>query len=104
MFKRERRFKKIGVLFLCIAVFITLFSTEINVLAVENFDYSTAFKNSIIFYDANKCGKEVTANNAFSWRRAPSMSPACCKRRSSHGSRPAFSLQPRLPSPTRLLT
>jgi endoglucanase len=36
----------------------------------REFDYSLALKNSIIFYDANKCGKDVETNNEFSWRSA----------------------------------
>lgn len=33
-------------------------------------DYSTALKDSILFYDASKCGKDVAVNNVFSWRGA----------------------------------
>jgi hypothetical protein len=40
------------------------------VFAAANPDYATAFKDSIIFYDANKCGKDAGENNAFSWRGA----------------------------------
>ena len=36
----------------------------------EKTDYSLALKNSIIFYDSNKCGKDVETNNEFSWRSA----------------------------------
>ncbi|MFZ5986164.1 MAG: glycoside hydrolase family 9 protein [Bacillota bacterium] len=39
-------------------------------LAAENYDYSAALKNSILFYDANKCGKDVDKDNYFSWRKA----------------------------------
>jgi hypothetical protein len=39
-----------------------------STLAAASTDYSTAFKDSIIFYDANKCGKEVATNNVFDWR------------------------------------
>lgn len=33
-------------------------------------DYSTALKDAIWFYDANKCGKDVAVDNVFSWRGA----------------------------------
>lgn len=31
-------------------------------------DYEKAFKYSVLFYDANKCGKEVSSDNTFDWR------------------------------------
>ncbi|SFU53964.1 endoglucanase Cel9M [Clostridium sp. DSM 8431] len=31
-------------------------------------EYKTALKDSVNFYDANKCGKEVANDNVFSWR------------------------------------
>lgn len=36
--------------------------------ATDGMDYKTAFKYSMMFYDANKCGKEVSENNVFDWR------------------------------------
>ena len=36
----------------------------------DELDYATAFKDSIYFYDANKCGKDAGENNYFSWRGA----------------------------------
>lgn len=39
--------------------------------AAGSFDYATAFKDSILFFDANKCGKDVGVDNFFSeWRGA----------------------------------
>jgi hypothetical protein len=38
--------------------------------ASEDIDYKTALKDSIIFYDSNKCGKDAGENNAFNWRGA----------------------------------
>lgn len=38
--------------------------------AAQNPDYETAFKDSIIFYDSNKCGANVATNNVFDWRGA----------------------------------
>lgn len=34
------------------------------------FDYNTALKDAIYFYDGNKCGKDVARENVFKWRRA----------------------------------
>jgi hypothetical protein len=34
------------------------------------FDYKTALKYSIYFYDGNRCGKDVAKENVFSWRKA----------------------------------
>lgn len=33
-------------------------------------EYKTALKDSVYFYDANKCGKEVAKDNVFDWRGA----------------------------------
>lgn len=41
-----------------------------NVYASEKFDYKLALKDSVIFYDANKCGKDVAINNEFDFRSA----------------------------------
>ena len=35
-----------------------------------SFNYGEALKDSVTFYDANKCGKDAGENNAFSWRDA----------------------------------
>ncbi len=34
------------------------------------FDYKEALKDSILFYDAQKCGNDVAVNNVFDWRGA----------------------------------
>lgn len=41
-----------------------------NIAMAADIDYSTALKDSIIFYDANKCGNDVAEDNFFSWRGA----------------------------------
>ena len=46
----------------------TLLSAAFHVSAKESFDYSTALKYSIYFYDANKCGPEAGDDNFFDWR------------------------------------
>ncbi|MBE6050806.1 MAG: glycoside hydrolase [Clostridium sp.] len=48
--------------------FTTIFPAAIA--KADSFDYNTAFKDSIYFYDANKCGKDAGENNYFSWRGA----------------------------------
>lgn len=65
------RIKGIGVLLLSAAVLSTSVFSASSALAAGDVDYSTAFKNSIIFFDANKCGNDVTLDNAFDWRRGP---------------------------------
>ncbi|HOV27462.1 MAG TPA: glycoside hydrolase family 9 protein [Pseudobacteroides sp.] len=37
----------------------------------EGFDYATALRYAIEFYDANKCGKEAVEDNVFEWRTGP---------------------------------
>ncbi|MCL6590514.1 MAG: glycoside hydrolase family 9 protein [Firmicutes bacterium] len=51
---------------LVIALVMTIIST--TVLGAP--DYATALKYAVFFYDANKCGPNVAANNVFSWRGA----------------------------------
>ena len=34
------------------------------------YNYATALRDSIIFYDANKCGKDAGVDNFFDWRDA----------------------------------
>ncbi len=36
----------------------------------HGYDYGTALKYAIYFYDGNKCGKDVAKDNIFKWRRA----------------------------------
>ncbi len=38
--------------------------------SISNSSYPEALKDSIWFYDANKCGKDVAVDNVFSWRSA----------------------------------
>ncbi len=65
----KKRLNKIGAVLLS-GVIMTASLPSANVLAAANPDYSTAFKDSILFYDANKCGKDVAKNNFFNWRSA----------------------------------
>lgn len=46
----------------------TLLSPKAKSTSIKPEDYDKALKYSIIFYDANKCGKEVSFDNAFDWR------------------------------------
>ena len=46
----------------------TLLSPKAKSVSIKPEDYEKALKYSIIFYDANKCGKEVSSDNAFDWR------------------------------------
>ncbi|HHX18663.1 MAG TPA: glycoside hydrolase, partial [Clostridium sp.] len=60
--------RKFCVIFTVLAILLTLlFSTSI-VSSAKSFDYSTALKYSIYFYDANKCGPEAGDDNFFDWR------------------------------------
>lgn len=65
--------KKICILFLIVAVICTnviVPITNVSAATISSSDYAVAFKDSIWFYDANKCGKEVAQDNVFSWRSA----------------------------------
>lgn len=55
--------KRIYLLFF--SLLIVFFS--VYVCAVD-FDYSTALRYSIYFFDANKCGPDAAVNNIFDWR------------------------------------
>jgi len=46
----------------------TLFSPKAIPSSIDNTDYQEALKYSILFYDANKCGRDVAADNVFDWR------------------------------------
>jgi len=67
----RKKIKSISVSLLSAAVLSTSVFSGLSVSAAGDFDYSTALKDSIIFFDANKCGKDVTVDNAFDWRRGP---------------------------------
>ncbi len=67
----KRGFKKIVTLSLCTALLSTsIITTSVVNVSAAGYDYSEALKNSILFYDANKCGKDVATDNVFSWRSA----------------------------------
>lgn len=60
--------KKFCVKFTILVMLFTLLFKTFYVSAKENFDYSTALKYSIYFYDANKCGPNAGDDNYFDWR------------------------------------
>ena len=60
--------KKICVKFTVLVMLFTLLFNAFYVSAKDSFDYSTALKYSIYFYDANKCGPEAGDDNFFDWR------------------------------------
>ena len=37
-------------------------------LFAGNFDYATALRYAILFYDANRCGPDAGVDNVFDWR------------------------------------
>lgn len=59
------RFWALGILMVLI-----LMATAIAAGNTTDFDYKTALKYSIYFYDGNKCGKNVAKDNVFKWRKA----------------------------------
>ncbi len=67
MLKRNirARFWKLGLLLV-----LTLLGTAIVIGSGTGYDYNTALKYSIYFYDGNKCGKNVAKENVFNWRKA----------------------------------
>ena len=66
MFKKYA--KKIGVVLVAVSVCISSL-LSVGVFAKESsIDYSLALSKSILFYDANKCGKDVDKDNVFDWR------------------------------------
>lgn len=68
---KMRSINKICASFLSTALLVTSSMMPImGASAAGNFDYSTALKDAIVFYDANKCGKDVKVNNVFDWRDA----------------------------------
>ncbi len=68
--KIKRKIMKRFVSCLCIAALTASVFFLTNVYAAGKFDYAKALNYSIIFYDANKCGNDVTVNNEFDWRGA----------------------------------
>ncbi|MHB8063002.1 MAG: hypothetical protein ACYDG2_10265 [Ruminiclostridium sp.] len=66
----KKRYIKFGaVLLSCMLVTTSLLPAGMA-FAAGSPDYGTAFIDSIIFYDSNKCGENVAVNNAFDWRGA----------------------------------
>ncbi|GKX67105.1 glycoside hydrolase family 9 protein [Inconstantimicrobium mannanitabidum] len=65
-----RNKKRLALVALTTMIFLTSITPARKIKADENLDYSTALKDSIIFYDANKCGKDAGVNNYFTWRSA----------------------------------
>lgn len=61
--------KKLSV-FLVVALLMTSLVNIQIVSAESNYDYSTALKYSLYFFDANKCGPEAGVNNYYDWRSA----------------------------------
>ena len=66
----KRLAKRFGVVLLSGALLTSSLIPTGSTFAATTNDYSTALKDSIIFYDANKCGKDVANNNFFEWRDA----------------------------------
>lgn len=66
----KKLFTKLGAAVLSGLILTTSLLPAGSIFAASNPDYSTALKDSIIFYDANKCGKDVAKNNYFDWRGA----------------------------------
>ncbi len=65
--------KKVCILFLIVAVICTgaiVPVANVSAATISSSDYALAFKDSLWFYDANKCGKDVAQDNVFSWRSA----------------------------------
>lgn len=63
--------RKILSYLLTVSILTSFLVPAISSSAAGSFDYATVFKYSILFYDANKCGKDVAVDNYFSeWRGA----------------------------------
>ena len=57
----------INVIVIAVTMF-TLFSPKAIPSSIDSTDYQEALKYSILFYDANKCDRDVAADNVFDWR------------------------------------
>lgn len=57
----------INIIVIAVAVF-TMFSPNSTQSSIKKADYQQALKYSILFYDANKCGRHVDVDNVFDWR------------------------------------
>ncbi|HEY9060360.1 MAG TPA: glycoside hydrolase family 9 protein [Pseudobacteroides sp.] len=63
--------RKILSCLLIVSVLTGFIVPSVSFSAAGGFDYAAAFKDSILFFDANKCGKDVAGDNHFSgWRGA----------------------------------
>jgi hypothetical protein len=65
--------KRVCIFFLVTALLVTSLvapTTNVSAVAISASDYPVALKDAILFYDANKCGKDVAADNVFNWRSA----------------------------------
>jgi hypothetical protein len=63
--------RKILSYLLMVSILTSFFVPSMSFGAAGSFDYSTAFRDSILFFDANKCGKDAGVDNYFSdWRGA----------------------------------
>ena len=70
--KLLKRMRKQGAYFLSLTTLLSIFAgmpLMASSTAAE-FNYNDALEKSVIFYDANKCGKDVADNNELSWRSA----------------------------------
>jgi endoglucanase len=65
--------KKACSIFMAVAMSLTTATVPVfnaSAASVSSSSYPEALKASIMFYDANKCGKDVANDNVFSWRGA----------------------------------
>lgn len=69
---KGKMISRIGAALLSCAVIATSLPSTAVVKAVSGpgFNYGEALRDTIIFYDANKCGKDAGENNFFDWRGA----------------------------------
>ncbi len=67
---RGKLTKRFGMLMLSAVILTSSILPVNNIALAADFSYDIALKDSILFYDANKCGKDVAANNVFDWRAA----------------------------------
>ncbi|WP_414705275.1 glycoside hydrolase family 9 protein [Pseudobacteroides sp.] len=61
---------KVGIFFIMLALITSILPSNAEVFAAS-YDYSTALRYAIEFYDANKCGKDAVVDNIFDWRTGP---------------------------------
>jgi endoglucanase len=66
----KNKFSKFGTVLLSSALLAASLFQPGAAIAAGTQDYATAFKDAILFYDANKCGPNAGENNFFDWRDA----------------------------------